>query len=131
MWRSLKVKVELMFKNFVNMALGKNARETEVVEISVKRSVSTLNCSFCFHNCAFYNCFVTFSNVLLLRFIFGRLFKNILMVCTQAVHFSIAKMQLHLLSDVVFLYLESLGDCSFLNTCFHMDTCKVSFKSKN
>lgn len=26
---------------------------------------------------------------------------------------------------VFFLFLESLGDCSFLNTCFHMDTCKV------
>ena len=24
-----------------------------------------------------------------------------------------------------FVYPESLGDCSFLNTCFHMDTCKV------
>ena len=24
------------------------------------------------------------------------------------------------------LSIESLGDCSFLNTCFHMDTCKVS-----
>jgi mRNA (2'-O-methyladenosine-N6-)-methyltransferase len=22
---------------------------------------------------------------------------------------------------------ESLGDCSFLNTCFHMDTCKYVF----
>ena len=21
-------------------------------------------------------------------------------------------------------FLESLGDCSFLNTCFHMETCK-------
>ena len=25
--------------------------------------------------------------------------------------------------------IESLGDCSFLNTCFHMDTCKVSWPS--
>ena len=25
---------------------------------------------------------------------------------------------------ILFFTDESLGDCSFLNTCFHMDTCK-------
>lgn len=29
---------------------------------------------------------------------------------------------------LVFVVSESLGDCSFLNTCFHMDTCKVGLQ---
>ena len=43
-------------------------------------------------------------------------------VCREV--FSGNSSEVHL--EYFYLILESLGDCSFLNTCFHMDTCKVS-----
>lgn len=44
--------------------------------------------------------------------------------CILSPSWSVWSANLNMSLFLVNLYLESLGDCSFLNTCFHMDTCK-------
>ena len=57
------------------------------------------------------------------RFIFERSYRNIQTVCVGC---DLAANSSEVNLEYFHLILESLGDCSFLNTCFHMDTCKVS-----
>jgi hypothetical protein len=68
---------------------------------------------------------------LLCRFIFGKSFRSIQTVCKLYSSTYSCEFTCNHWVTCFHPILESLGDCSFLNTCFHMDTCKVSFLSEN
>ena len=88
-------------------------------------------CAVCFlTSCLFTNLPIS----LFIRFIFEKLFRSIQMVSSLVIktklflrNYFVCKLHCRKRKslNITFVYLESLGDCSFLNTCFHMDTCKV------